>query len=515
MGRATRLRFGRFYTPPAVADLALNEVVRSPGDRLWDPTCGDGAFLRRAAERGHDGACLHGDDLDADAIGIARDALPDAHLAVGDLFARTEGSFDAIVGNPPFVRVERLPAERRATLREIVTAAIGFEPPAQTDLSVLALLQALRFLAPGGRLAFVMPNTWMDAAYGRPVRRWLLQHYRLVAVVESRAEPWFPEAAVNTVIVVVENSPERGPARFGDRVASPPEGRWGPLLRAPDLYFDIVGRAPLVRTGEVLDLSYGTKVGVAAFFTPRGGLGDVEATSRRPFIRSLRRLHRYAVDPSDVGGELFVPTDPPGPRAQAWIDAGAASTTRAGVPWPDVPSLRNNDPWYRLRGLRGGDVIVPQFRAERHYVLANPHRIPVNNSAWHGTWRDPRHADVGVALMNSTWSALAAEVGGRTNLGEGLLTCYGPDLDDLPLPDPDRFVGTPAGRRLAGAWDRLRRRAVLPLADEITRGDRKDLDEAVCEGLGLPRDRARAIAREAVRLGTTRSRLAAAFREAR
>jgi len=515
MGRATRLRFGRFYTPAHVADLALDEVLRGNSDLVWDPTCGDGAFLRRAAERGHDPSCLHGDDIDAAAIAAAADALPDATLQVGDLFTRTEGSFDAIVGNPPFVRVERLPADRRTTLRETVTAAIGFEPPAQTDLSVLALLQALRFLAPGGRLAFVMPNTWMDASYGRPVRQWLLERYRLVAVLESRDEPWFPEAAVNTVIVVFQNSPGGGTARFGDRVAIPPEGRWGPMLRAPDLWFDVTAAAPLVRTGDVLDLSYGTKVGVAAFFTPRGGLGDVEAASRRPFIRSLRGLHRYAVEPDDVDGELFVPTDPPGPRATAWIERGAASATRAGVPWPEVPSLRNNLPWYRLRGLRGGDVIVPQFRSERHYALANPHRILVNNSAWHGTFRDPRHAEVGVALMNSTWAALAAEVGGRTNLGEGLLTCYGPDLDDLPIPDPERFVGTPAGDRLLEAWGRLRTRAVLPLRDEVTRGDRRDLDDAVCAGLGLPRSFAARIQREAVRLCTTRSRLAAALRKAR
>jgi hypothetical protein len=160
-------------------------------------------------------------------------------------------------------------------------------------------------------------------------------------------------------------------------------------------------------------------------------------------------------------------------------------------------------------------VIVPQFRAERHYVLSNPHRILVNNSAWHGLWRDPRHAEVGVALMNSTWAALAAEVGGRTNLGEGLLTCYGPDLDDLPLPDPDRFVGTDAGRRLLQAWRRLRTRPVQALADEVTREDRRDLDEAVCAGMGLDRRLAAQIQREAVHLCATRARLATALRKAR
>ncbi len=511
MGRAARLRFGRFYTPPRVAELALDEAIRSPSDRVWDPTCGDGAFLRTAAARGHDPSRLHGTDIDEDAIAAARDALPGATLGVGDLFAWDGPRFDAIVGNPPFVRVERLPAARRTTLRGIVAGAIGFEPPSQADLAVLSLLQALRFLKPGGRLAFVMPNTWMDAEYGRPVRRWLLERYRLVAMLESRTEPWFPEASVNCVVVVFENAPGAGrTARFGERVAVPPEGRWGPLLRAPDLWFDVLDRADVVPLGDVLDLSYGTKVGVAPFFTPRGGLTGVEPEARRPFLRSLRGVHRYVVE--EAGGEVFFPPEEPGPGAQAWIDRGAASTTRAGVPWPEVPSIRGNDPWWRIKDLRSGDVIVPQFRAERHYALANPRRIPVNNSAWNGVWKDPRHAEAGAALLNCTWMALAAEVLGRTNLGEGLLTCYGPDLDALPIPNPARFTDD---RALLRAWGRLTTRDVLPLREEIKRGDRRDLDRAVLDGLGLPRSLAPAIAKAAVALASTRARLATALREAR
>ncbi len=522
MGGGSRLRYGRFYTPPDVVDLALQAAVRSPTDRVWDPTCGDGAFLRRAAERGHAPARLHGTDIDADAVVAAGRALTGADLRVCDLFEVGDGEFDAIVGNPPFVRVERLPAERRTTLRSTVAEAIGFEPPAQADLAVLALLWSLRRLAPGGRLAFVMPNTWMDAEYGRPVRRWLLDHYRLVSVIESRVEPWFPEASVNCVIVVFERSDPGGRTRFTSlpappRDASPGDGRWGPLLRAPDAWFDVTRRAPLVPLESVLDMGYGTKVGIAAFFSPRGraGLQDVEPASRRPFVRSLRGVHAYRLRADDVASEVFVPTDPPGPGAAERIAWGEAQRTAAGVPWPDVPSVRGNKPWYRLGRLRSGDVIVPQFRSERHYVIANPDAVPVNNSAWWGTWRDPEHRQVGTALLNSTWAALAAEVVGRVNLGEGLLTCYGPDLAALPLPDPARFVGTVAGRRLLGAWRRLERRAVLPLRDELTRGDRRDLDAAVAEGLGLDGDLASRVRRGALGLLEQRLALARALRRAR
>lgn len=522
MGAVTRLRYGRFYTPPDVVDLALDAAIRTPADRVWDPTCGDGAFLRRAAERGHPAALLRGTDIDDAAVAAAAQALPGADLSVADLFSGTDGEYDVIVGNPPFVRVERLPAERRSSLRAAVAAATGFTPPAQADLAVLALLCSLQRLAPGGRLAFVMPNTWMDADYGRPVRRWLLERFRLVSVIESRARPWFPEARVNTVIVVLERSTPGGWARFVSlpspaRLAHPADDRWGPLLRAPDCWFDVLGRAPLVPLGDVLEMGYGTKVGITAFFSPRraGGLATVEPASRQPFVRSLRGLHRYRISADEVAGEVFVPTEPPGPGAAARIAWGEQQRTSTGVPWPEVPSVRGNRPWYRLGPLRSGDVIVPQFRAERHYALANPDRVPVNNSAWWGTWRDPAHRQVGTALLNSTWAALAAEVLGRVNLGEGLLTCYGPDLADLPLPDPARFVGTAPGRRLLAAWRGMEQRDVLPLRDELLRGDRRALDAAVADGLGLDAALAGRLRKGASALCEQRLTLARALREAR
>ena len=41
--------WGQYATPTDVADLLLGFCLRRPADRLLDPSCGDGALLRRAA----------------------------------------------------------------------------------------------------------------------------------------------------------------------------------------------------------------------------------------------------------------------------------------------------------------------------------------------------------------------------------------------------------------------------------------------------------------------------------
>ena len=45
--------WGQFATPTDVADLLLGFCLRRPADRLLDPSCGDGALLRRAAGDSH------------------------------------------------------------------------------------------------------------------------------------------------------------------------------------------------------------------------------------------------------------------------------------------------------------------------------------------------------------------------------------------------------------------------------------------------------------------------------
>ena len=542
---------GRFYTPRRVARLALALAVGPVGAeawraaRIWDPTCGDGGFLRPAADLG--GARLVGHDVDGAAVAALRAALPSAELHHADLFDLDPselGLFDAIAGNPPYVRHERMEPTRQRAIIDALSRALDMKLPGGADLSLLALLQCLRFLAPGGRLAFVLPCTFLDLARTAGVRSALLERFSLRAVVESRRDSWFDNAAVNTVIAVFERGESAGtvfaqldrtdldlapaidagrPAdglrcRTVQRTSLRAAKRWSTFLRAPDVWFEVLerGQGALVAPERVLRVAYGTKPGISAFFAPRDAaqLAGVEPDCLRPFLRSLKHVDGYVVREAEVDGRLFaVPperTDPP-PGAARWILRGEQGRTGRGLPWPQAPSARANKPWWRLAAPRTGALLIPQFRAARHHVIDNPDRVLVNNSAWWGAWEHPDLHAAGVALLNTSWMALAAEVLGRVNLGEGLLTLYGPEIAALPLPDPRRFARSEARPALLAAWGAMRARPVLPFLDEVHRSERHALDDASLRGLDLdrslgPRIRAAAATLMAERLTLAQSR---------
>lgn len=544
---------GRHYTPPGVADL-LCAITAAPGaQRIWDPTCGDGSLLDAARRAGHHSRTLIGTDLDADGIAAARQRLPGARFDVADLFTLQPadlGGFDTILGNPPFARHEEGFGD--AAHRAIATRW-GGTAPKRLDLAHLALLHCLSFLRPGGRLGFVLPSSALDSESGRWLRKRTAATHPLVLLVDSEVESWFATAAVTTVLAVFqrrENPTGPGPRAWAVRLQAAASARIAPAVlgqgtvpgvqRVP-LAPDEVRPMSRLRSGPIweevrsrvgstlgplgaapVDLRYGIKPGITDFYAPDDpGTFDragVEALFQRPFLGSLADWADHEVRSEVVPGRILdvgvAPVDLEDPAVAGlarWVSWGATQQTRGGVPWPEAPSVRTRKAWWRLQAPRIGTTIIPQFRHDRHFVLANPDRVGVNNACWTA---EPRSEGVSLpglwCWLNSSIVALAAEIEGRSNLGEGLLTLYGPDLEQLPVP---LHLEGAAFQAWGAAWEGFRTRPIERWPDERLRPERKALDAATDRVFDLPSGTASACGEEADRLLGVRLARAAARRD--
>jgi hypothetical protein len=79
---------------------------------------------------------------------------------------------------------------------------------AYADLYVYLFFHAARFLKPGGRMGIITSNAWLDVNYGYELQRFFCDHFKILAIMESRCEPWFTEASVNTVFTIIERCEE-------------------------------------------------------------------------------------------------------------------------------------------------------------------------------------------------------------------------------------------------------------------------------------------------------------------
>lgn len=107
---------GSFYTPAAVSEIMSRLVDAQPGDRVYDPTCGSGSLLIKAAKKqGAAGVSIFGQEVNGSSVAMAKmnmyiHEIRDAKIGWGDtlaypVFKDDDGNlmlFDAIVANMPF-----------------------------------------------------------------------------------------------------------------------------------------------------------------------------------------------------------------------------------------------------------------------------------------------------------------------------------------------------------------------------------------------------------------------------
>ncbi|MCX7048766.1 MAG: N-6 DNA methylase [Candidatus Sumerlaeota bacterium] len=256
IGPDERHRYGQHFTGDDVVDLINVFCVRSGADVILDPACGSGSFLVRAyyRKRHLDPARPHL-DLIGELFGCDI-ALYPAHLATLNLAAREindeanyprisrrnffdfkseqpfcqipdgEGNhtdvrlpyLDAVVGNPPYVRQESVEKKDKARYMQICAAAWpGLQLTGRSDLHCYFWPAAARLLKPNGYFGFLTSSSWMDVEYGFALQGWILRHFKILAVMESAAEPWFEDARVKTCVAILQRCDDEA-ARMANRV---------------------------------------------------------------------------------------------------------------------------------------------------------------------------------------------------------------------------------------------------------------------------------------------------------
>ena len=139
---------------------------------------------------------------------------------------------DAVVGNPPYVRQEAIPKlkqreealgesndsyeSRKKNTKEHLQDLLASRWPdlklsGRSDLHCYFWPVAAKRLKEGGYFGFLTCSSWLDVEYGFALQGWILENFKLVAVMESLDEPWFEDARIKTCATILQ--------RCGDKAA--------------------------------------------------------------------------------------------------------------------------------------------------------------------------------------------------------------------------------------------------------------------------------------------------------
>ena len=115
--------------------------------------------------------------------------------------------FDIVIGNPPYVRQERL-----KEIKELLRQNYPNIYESTADLYVYFIVRGYELLKEGGVLSYITSNKWMRARYGRKLREYLRENTRIELLLDFAGHRVFESATVDTSIVILSKIKEKNPA---------------------------------------------------------------------------------------------------------------------------------------------------------------------------------------------------------------------------------------------------------------------------------------------------------------
>jgi len=482
---------------------------------VLEPACGEAVFLLAAVDRL---ARLHGTEPALGALGalegvelhpesaaaaerVLRGAGVTARVAAGDFFCvEPTGSYDVVIGNPPYVRYQDFTGEARTRSRAAALRAGVLLTNLASSWAAFTVHSAL-FLKPGGRMGLVLPAELLSVNYAAEVRAFLLREFARVDLVVF-TERVFP-GVLEEVVLLLADGYRDGPAshagiievRHAAELATAPPGRawrparpqdkWTPSLlpaRALDAYAALIVEGEAFTSLETWgDTTLGMVTGNNKYFTlsparvAELGLSTSDLLRLSPpGSRHLRGLSFTAAAWHDLGERgaatwLFRPEDKPSPAGHAYIAAGE----QAGVP----NKCRIRQPWWRVPLVPPADLLLTYMNADTPRLSTNRAGVRHLNSV-HGLYLRDEHRALGHEVLSlaslNTITLLGAETVGRS-YGGGMLKLEPREADQLPVPAPALLADNahtlaavrPAVREALAGGDLL---AAVRAVDEVLLG---------------------------------------------
>lgn len=201
---------GQFWTPGWVAGAMVRYAIGNGSKLLFDPAAGRGAFLEALRSLGAESKSVqfYGTDIDSAVLNDAVYRTPGNLVEKRDFIHNPPtASFDSIVANPPYIRHHRLSAGTKVMLRSIACRNLGRPIDGRAGLHVFFFIQALELLAPGGRLAFIMPADTCEGVFSQILWEWVTSKYCLEAVISFAPEATpFPGVDTNAMIFMIRKT---------------------------------------------------------------------------------------------------------------------------------------------------------------------------------------------------------------------------------------------------------------------------------------------------------------------
>lgn len=211
---------GGYYTPHKIAEFVAKWSIRSPEDKILEPSCGDGHFLKEAYEilslKGATSISIKENLLGVELYEeeAAKAEKTGATIINEDFFSyyskhiKGKKSFQAVIGNPPFIRYQNFDEKYRKCAFDLVKE-LGIELNRLSNIWLPFLILSRECLDEcNGRLGMVIPAELFQVDYASEIRKYLSEKFEHLIIITFK-KLLFEDAQQEVVLLLGECKSER------------------------------------------------------------------------------------------------------------------------------------------------------------------------------------------------------------------------------------------------------------------------------------------------------------------
>jgi hypothetical protein len=120
----------------------------------------------------------------------------DWQTAFPQVFAK--GGFDAVIGNPPYIRIQTIESKDIRYLTEKYRTAVG-----NYDIYCPFLEKAVNIISEHGYSSFILPHRFFKTDYGVGLRKYLSQKELVSTIIDFDGYMVFNNASINTCVIIL------------------------------------------------------------------------------------------------------------------------------------------------------------------------------------------------------------------------------------------------------------------------------------------------------------------------
>lgn len=200
---------GQFFTPAPLAEF-IASFIDVPYTEVYDPACGVGGLFSPFP----DTVKKYGQDINADAISVAKNTVGNFEGVVGDVLthpAFCDKKFKAIIANPPFSVRWQTPEKNDPRFSN----APCLPPPSKADFAFL--LHILYMLADDGVASVLsFPGVLYRSGREAKLRQYFIEQNVIDSVIEVDGG-LFEDTAIATVLLIFRKNKQTTDVRFIDK----------------------------------------------------------------------------------------------------------------------------------------------------------------------------------------------------------------------------------------------------------------------------------------------------------